>query len=65
MFNAGNGFEYEVSHQNEDGTDDQENRRKNYRRGRSFRPTRRRSRKVASAHPGHGIAGRRNRRWAW
>ena len=36
---------------------------KQYRSKRSSRSTRRRVPKAA--HPGYGIAGRRNRRWAW
>lgn len=39
-------------------------RRKDYTRGRSYKPTRRRSRR-RSNHPGCGIAGRRNRRYDW
>jgi hypothetical protein len=39
--------------------------RTQYRRGRSFRSSRRRSSKAAGSHPGFGIAGRRNRRWSW
>ena len=36
---------------------------KQYRSKRSSKPTRRRAPKVS--HPGCGISGRRNRRWAW
>jgi hypothetical protein len=36
---------------------------KQYRSKRSAKPSRRRVTKVA--HPGHGIGGRRNRRWTW
>ncbi|MCI0331609.1 MAG: hypothetical protein L0228_00100 [Planctomycetes bacterium] len=36
---------------------------KQYRTKRSAKPTRRRVPKTA--HPGHGIAGRRHRRWSW
>jgi hypothetical protein len=36
---------------------------KEYRAKRSSRDSRRRSPKAS--HPGHGISGRRNRRWAW
>lgn len=36
---------------------------KQYRSKRSAKTTRRKTPKAA--HPGYGIAGRRNRRWAW
>jgi hypothetical protein len=36
---------------------------KQYRQKRSGSPKRRRAPKAT--HPGHGIAGRRNRRWSW
>lgn len=39
-------------------------RKKDYSRGRSYRPSRRRSRRKSN-QPGCGIAGRRNRRFAW
>lgn len=39
-------------------------RKKDHSRGRSYRPSRRRSRRKSN-QPGCGIAGRRNRRFAW
>jgi hypothetical protein len=36
---------------------------KQYRTKRSAKPAR--NRKSKAAHPGFGIAGRRNRRWSW
>ena len=36
-----------------------------YRRKQPLRSGRRRTAKVSSSHPGFGIAGRRNHRWAW
>jgi len=48
-------FEQEQVRQQTDG--------KQYRSKRSSRSPRRRVPKAT--HPGHGIAGRRNRRWSW
>jgi hypothetical protein len=41
----------------------QQSEGKEYRTKRSAKPTRRRVTKAA--HPGYGIAGRRNHRWSW
>jgi hypothetical protein len=38
---------------------------KDYRRKRPLRSSRRRSSKATSSHPGYGMSGRRNHRWAW
>jgi hypothetical protein len=65
MFNAGREFDYEQNHQRSEESGEP-GRKKDYRRGgSSFRPTRRGHRKQTASHPGYGIAGRRNRRWAW
>ncbi len=57
-------FQYEQDNE-ELGTElaRQQSAGKQYRTKRSAKPTRRRVPKVA--HPGHGISGRRNRRWSW
>jgi hypothetical protein len=41
----------------------QQNVGKQYRTKRSAKPSR--NRKAKAAHPGFGIAGRRNHRWSW
>jgi hypothetical protein len=41
----------------------QQSEGKQYRSKRSAKPTRGRTPKAS--HPGHGISGRRNRRWSW
>ena len=58
-------FQYEVENEEQLGTDlaRQQATGKDYRAKRSAKPSRRRSPKAS--HPGHGIGGRRNRRWSW
>jgi len=57
-------FQYEL-YGEEPGTElaREQSAGKQYRSKRSAKPTRRKSPKAS--HPGHGIGGRRNRRWAW
>ena len=57
-------FQYELQGE-EIGTDSarQQSEGKEYRSKRSSKLARRKAPKVS--HPGHGIGGRRNRRWTW
>lgn len=57
-------FQYELQGE-ELGTESarKQSEGKQYRSKRSSKPTRRKAPKAT--HPGHGISGRRNRRWSW
>jgi hypothetical protein len=57
-------FQYELSG-DEPGIESvrEQSAGKQYRAKRAAKPVRRKAPKAS--HPGHGIAGRRNRRWSW
>ena len=62
----GHSFQYELDGFDvESESEPQQSTNKDYRRKRPMRSSRRRSSKAAGSHPGYGMAGRRNHRWAW
>jgi hypothetical protein len=56
-------FQYELYGEELGELARQQSAGKQYRSKRSAKPKRRKAPKAA--HPGHGMAGRRNHRWAW